>query len=416
MRPRIRHYREGDLGGVVGLCEREGVVHRVPDGLSIDEVADLVTSAATETLLAEVEGEVVGLAVGAVSGAVGSIYRVVGDRGSVDGLLDGLEGRLANQGARIFTTALHSGTELHALLEDRGYETADGVVVLRRVIEHRRSELADLGGQHIDAGLWDELEGMDEVKGIIERRIILPLAEPELALRHGVTAPQSVVLFGPPGTGKTTFAKGIASRLRWPFVPVEVAQLGEGSDAPAVLVDTFDRLLAAPAAVAFFDEVEDLAANRQSDRRVGGQVTNEFLRQLPRMRESFDHLLVCATNSVGSLDPAFLRPGRFDYVVPVGPPDADARAAIWRRYIADITDEDIDVGILVEASERFTPADLEFAARKAAQLAFEAEHAGERSGRAGTDEFVAAIRATRPTLTDEMIESFERDVETFARY
>jgi transitional endoplasmic reticulum ATPase len=416
MRPRIRRYRDGDLGRIVELCHREGLVHEGPDGLTIDDVADLVTSGTTETLLAELDGQLDGLAIGSASGAIGTVYRVVGHDGTVDALLDELEERLADHGARVFTAVLRSGTELRELLVARGYTAADGMVVLRREVEQRRSELSDLGGRNIDPGLWDELEGMESVKDVIERRIILPLAEPQLASRHGVIAPQSVVLFGPPGTGKTTFAKGIASRLRWPFVPVEVSQFGDREDAPAVLRETFDRLLAAPAAVAFFDEVEDLAADRQTERRVGSRVTNEFLRQLPRMRGSFDHLVVCATNSVGSLDPAFLRPGRFDYVVPVGPPDDGARASIWRRYVAAITDEEVDIGALVAASERFTPADIEFAARKAAQLAFEAEYAGETSRRAGTDQFVAAIRATRPSLTDELIATFERDVERFARY
>lgn len=416
MRPTIRRYRDGDLGRIVGLCHEEGLVHEGPDGLSIDDVADLVTSDTTETLLAEADGGLVGLAIGSTSGAVGSIYRIVGHDGTIEALLQGLEDRLAQHGARVFTAALRGSSDLSDALVAHGYEPAEDLVVLRREIEQRRTELSELGGRSIDPDLWQQLEGMETVKDVIERRIILPLAEPQLASRHGVTAPQSVVLFGPPGTGKTTFAKGIASRLRWPFVPVEVAQFGDRDDASGVLADTFDRLLAAPAAVAFFDEVEDIAADRQADRRVGAEVTNEFLRQLPRMRDSFDHLVVCATNSVGSLDPAFLRPGRFDYVVPVGPPDAEARASIWSRYVGDITDEDIQLDALVEASERFTPADIEFAARKAAQSAFEAEHAGEQSRRANTDQFVAAIRATRPTLTDEMIRAFEDDVERFARY
>ena len=87
---------------------------------------------------------------------------------------------------------------------------------------------------------------------------------------------------------------------------------------------------------------------------------------------------MCATNWVDRLDPAFLRPGRFDYVLPVGPPDEETRAAIWTRYTDEITDEEIDIDALVEASEMFTPADIEFAARKAAQHAFEREHFEER--------------------------------------
>jgi SpoVK/Ycf46/Vps4 family AAA+-type ATPase len=76
------------------------------------------------------------------------------------------------------------------------------------------------------------------------------------------------------------------------------------------------------------------------------------------MREAPHHLLACATNWVSRLDPAFLRPGRFDDVLPVGPPDAEAPEMIWQRYIGEITDEPVDVAELVSASELFTPADV----------------------------------------------------------
>jgi SpoVK/Ycf46/Vps4 family AAA+-type ATPase len=274
-----------------------------------------------------------------------------------------------------------------------------------------------LGGRLIPPGLWDELRGMDDVKEIIERRVILPLAEPELAARHAVAPPKAIVLFGPPGTGKTTFAKGIASRLGWPFVEIEPAEIGaEGAERQAkLLAETFDRLLELPAAVVFVDEVEDLASIRQDERRVSPSITNEFLKQIPRMRDAPHHLLACATNSVGLLDPAFLRPGRFDYVLPVGPPNDDARAAVWGRYVDEITDQKIDIAVLVAASQLFTPADIEWAARKAAQRAFEREHFEGKGSRATTDDFLVAIADTRTTLTPAMIKSFEADTARFSR-
>ena len=83
--------------------------------------------------------------------------------------------------------------------------------------------------------------------------------------------------------------------------------------------------------------------------------------------ELSEHLLVCATNWVSRLDPAFLRPDRFDYVLPVGPPDVEARRAIWSRYVEEIPDADFQLDAIVSGSELFTPADIELAARKAAQ-------------------------------------------------
>jgi SpoVK/Ycf46/Vps4 family AAA+-type ATPase len=303
-------------------------------------------------------------------------------------------------------------------LARRGYTTA-GLHVFERALSGASSHgaVAKLGGRMIDPGLWDELRGMDEPKEIIERRVILPLAEPELASRHGVVQPKAIILFGPPGTGKTTFAKGIASRLGWPFFEVSPSEIGaEGAERQAkLLAETFDELLAVPAAVVFVDEVEDLASIRNDERRVSPSVTNEFLKQIPRMREAPHHLLACATNWVSRLDPAFLRPGRFDYVLPVGPPDAAAREMIWQRYIGEITDEPVDVAELVSASNLFTPADVEWSARTAAQRAFEREHFDGVGQRATTEDFLAAIRSAKPTLTQEMIDEFRVETERFKR-
>jgi SpoVK/Ycf46/Vps4 family AAA+-type ATPase len=206
--------------------------------------------------------------------------------------------------------------------------------------------------------------------------------------------------------------------VAWPFVEIQPSQLAaEGPERQAELLSqTFDRIFDLPSAVVFVDEVEDLASKRDEDRRVNVSVTNEFLKQIPRFRDVPHHLLACATNWISRLDSAFLRPGRFDYVLPVAPPDPEARASIWRRYVEEITEEEVDIDTLVGATEFFTPADIEFAARKAAQRAFEREHFQGAGKRAVMEDFLGAIKETRPTLSADLVEEFNADTASFARY
>jgi len=414
MRAAVRTYTPQDLSAVLALWDA-----------SIDEAVELIASEHAVTVLAEADGRLVGMVLSTASAPTAWIHRVVvaEDAAAVDVadlLLEYVEAEFAERGAHKVASAAAAGRP-REWLERRGYEIAPDLAYLERVLPPATTApqaITRLGGRIIGPGLWDELRGLEEAKELIERRVILPLAEPQLAARHRVAPPKAIVLFGPPGTGKTTFAKGIASRLGWPFVELEPSRLGgQGPEREAErLVDAFDALLELPSVVAFIDEVEDIASMRQEDRRVSPSLTNELLRQIPRIRDSREHLLVRATNWVARLDSAFLRPGRFDYVLAVGPPDADARAAIWQRYVDEITDEDVDLAALVEATDLYTPADIEFAARKAAQRAFEREHFERQGPRATTDDFLVAIRQTRPTLAREIVDGFAADRTQFARY
>jgi AAA+ superfamily predicted ATPase len=426
MKTSVRPFRAQDLGRVLRLWEE---TTPVPTGdlLTVDDAVDLINADSSVAVVAEgTSGDVVGVAVGESSAVVGWIRKVAvapGIAGPVEiarKLLDDLESRLVDRGARKLAVLVDAGDGQDGL-EQRGYRTAPSVVYLERDVPPGVTlpdGVVEVGGRMIPSGLWESLKGMDEAKQVIERRVVLPLAHPELASRHAVDFPTAVMLFGPPGTGKTTFAKGLASKLEWAFVEIQPGELAvEGQDRQAQrLAQIFDRVVTLPAAVVFVDEVEDIASVRHSDRKVGPSVTNEFLKQIPRLRESANHLLICATNDVARLDPAILRPGRFGYVLPVGPPDDDARRAIWQRFLRDITDEDVDLDALVAASHRFTPADIEFAARKAAHTAFEREHFDNVSHRATTEDFLAAIHAARPTVTEEMLERFREDAERYARY
>jgi len=168
--------------------------------------------------------------------------------------------------------------------------------------------------------------------------------------------------------------------------------------------------------VLFIDEVEEIAGTRQPRTvSVAQGVTNEMLKLIPPFREQDERLLICATNSVRALDSAFLRHGRFDYVIPVGPPDPAAREAIWDRYLAAIPHGELDMAAIVEESRLFTPADIEFAARRTAQLAFERVLFQRGQEQVTTGDVLHAVGQTRRTLTAELVKEFEQDIQDYAR-
>ena len=420
---RLRDYHEADLDQAIQIWDQSRGSGSAEPVFSVAEVMAAARSG-QPAVVAEVGDEVVGMAVAQVQGerawimlvAIGARWR---DRGVGSALLSDLERRLRSQGVRRISAALPESATGAAALENSGYSRRDGLVYYE-MMEHlgpdQANLLDELGGMILPPGLWGALAGMEYEKQIIERRIVDPLAHPEVAERYGVSPPKAVILFGPPGTGKTSFAKAIASRLGWPFVelfPSRLAAIGTGGLA-ASLREAFADLAELDELVLFIDEVEEIATARSGASTAELGVTNELLKLIPAFRQHDSRLLVCATNTVHSLDSAFLRPGRFDYVIPVGPPDQPARHAVWQRYLGT-ANAHIDVDRLATASELFTPADIEFAARKGAQAAFEREMIEGGGQPATTGDYLTAIGEVRPTLSADMLAEFERGKTDFAR-
>jgi transitional endoplasmic reticulum ATPase len=415
---RLRDFHEDDLDQAISVWDQS---RRPDEPHPVFPVSEVVSAAKSgqPAVVAVVGDQLVGMAVAQQHGERGWISMIAlsngwRDRGIGSALLSDLEVRLRTLGVRRISALLAEDATGTAALRNSSYAERGDLRYFEKLDHVGASDaslLAALGGQVMPRGLWQAMAGMEAEKRVIERRIVLPLAEPNLAEQYGVSPPKAVILFGPPGTGKTSFAKAVAGRLGWPFVELFPSRLAAPDVAMATaLREAFVNLLELEAAVVFIDEVEEIAGSRSgipSDPAHG--VTNELLKLIPAFRQHDERLLICATNSVRSLDSAFLRPGRFDYIIPVGPPDHEARAAIWKRYLG-ATAESVAVAKLVEASEMFTPADIEFAARKGAQSAFEREIEFRRGEPAHTDDYLAAIADTRPTLTDEMVAEFEEDI------
>jgi SpoVK/Ycf46/Vps4 family AAA+-type ATPase len=426
---RIRDFHSDDLDGILHLWE-EITALKIDPVYGLSEV--LASCQKDQAVVAMHGDEVIGAAVGRAAHAQGWIVFLATaqrwqNQGIGTALLGALEKRMAPYGlAKLSALLPESASRVDAFL-NQGFEVKKNLRYFERHIPVQREELrslAELGGRMLPRDLWEAVGGMRREKELLERRLVMPLAKPEMADQYGVVPPKAVVLFGPPGTGKTTFAKAIASRLEWPFVEVFPSRLAADPKGLAgALRETFLKISELEHVVVFIDEVEEIAAQRGGEPPSALQgVTNELLKIIPAFREQPGRLLVCATNFIRALDSALLRHGRFDYVIPIGLPDVAARHAIWERYIPAGVTGLIDLDVLVASSDGFSPADVEYAARRASQEAleralFDGVDAAAPAGPAGpaTEDYLSAIRSTRTTVSAQVATEFLEDIERLAR-
>ncbi|MEM3737272.1 MAG: ATP-binding protein [Candidatus Bathyarchaeia archaeon] len=283
-----------------------------------------------------------------------------------------------------------------------------------------RKSLQEIGGHIVQKppySLWDEIADMENEKRLIEQRILHPLLHKELAKKHGVITPKTILLFGPPGTGKTIFAKAIAGKLGWSFVEIHPSELATSSLEQVAhrIKHLFERLVGVEEMVVFFDEFEELALRPELASESQRLISNEMLKQLPVFKENERALLICATNNVRHLNPALLRPGRFDIIMPIGPLNRDARKKIFEKYISSLNVGEVDIDALAEKTERYTPADIQYVCMEVAHLAFEAEFTSGRDYKVSTQDLLRAIENHKPTVTEEDLKKFREDATFFCR-
>ena len=223
---------------------------------------------------------------------------------------------------------------------------------------------------------WDDIGGVDDVKRDLKEAIEWPLKFPDSFLRMGIKPPKGVLLYGPPGTGKTLLAKAVANESEANFIQVKGPSLlsmwvGKSEEGVRKI---FERARQVSPCVIFFDEIDSLASRRGSamgnSSKVTDNVLNQMLSEMDGIEDLSNVIVIGATNRPDMLDPALMRPGRFDRIVYVPLPKEDGRLAILNIHTKNMPlDKDIDLKKLSEDTIGYTGADIESLVREAAMLA-----------------------------------------------
>ncbi len=250
-----------------------------------------------------------------------------------------------------------------------------------------------------------DVGGLEEVKKQVNRRIIQPFQKPSLFERFKRKAGGGILLYGPPGCGKTLLARATAGECKARFFNVIISDVLDMyiGESERKLHALFEKARQGTPSVLFFDEIEALAAKRQFSREgSSAKLVSQFLAEMDGFAQSNSGVLVLgATNTPWAIDPAFRRPGRFDRTFFVPPPDAPARRDILKLALKDRpAEEGLDLDFIVQRTQGFSGADLSHVVETASDLAI------ERSLDAGTEsplrdeDLKAALREVKPSVLE----------------
>jgi transitional endoplasmic reticulum ATPase len=262
---------------------------------------------------------------------------------------------------------------------------------------------------------WDDIGGLDEARDRLKEGVELPLKHPEAFRRLGIRPAKGFLLYGPPGTGKTLLAKAAARESEANFIATKSSDLlskwyGESEQQIARL---FNRARQVAPTIIFIDELDSLVPARGGglgEPQVTERVVNTILSEMDGLEELQNVVVIGATNRPTLIDPALLRPGRFDELIYVGVPDTAGR----RRILAIHTEgmplaDDVDLEKIAQRTDRFTGADLEDLVRRAGLTAL---RRGLDTGKVTMADFEVAIGETRASVTPEMLDEYSRIQET----
>jgi len=244
---------------------------------------------------------------------------------------------------------------------------------------------------------FDQIGGLREEIEEVREAVEYPLTKPEIYKRIGVEPPKGILLYGPPGTGKTLIAKAVARQSKACFIRMSGSELvhkyiGEGAQ---LVRELFTLARERAPAIVFIDEIDAIGSMRTNDGTSGSAEVQRTLMQLLAEMDGFGNRgnirIMAATNRIDMLDPALLRPGRFDRIIEIPLPDAEARIEILKIHSAKMTlSRNVDLPVVAELAGKTTGADLQAICREAGMMAIR-----RNADAVGQEDFIAAIRKVK---------------------
>ncbi|MEW6722575.1 MAG: AAA family ATPase [Candidatus Micrarchaeota archaeon] len=270
-----------------------------------------------------------------------------------------------------------------------------------------------------------DVGGYEDVKQELRDAIIMPLEKKEIAFTYGIKPPTGILLFGPPGTGKTMLMRALAKELKYNFIEVKCSQIlsqwyGESEKNVA---EVFDNARKQAPTVLFFDEIDAVAKRRSAESldEVGQRVLSELLQQIDGASKSkATVMIVGATNRPDSIDTAMLRPGRLDKIIYMHLPDPEARKAIFRVSLRELASKgavspDINYDELARKTERFSGADVKNIVQEVKRLAAKAATVSGRVVPLSMEHFLQVIGYVKPSTSLAMLDMYEQFKLDFER-
>jgi len=295
-------------------------------------------------------------------------------------------------------------TTLSGLNNALGRERKEGLNSQDSPSKMRSTPPSSVTGQGLD-----KVAGMHALKELLRREVVDPVRNPEPYLRYGLSIPNGILLYGPPGCGKTYIARRLAEELGHYFVEIIPSELVGSFIHQTVnrIRDMFDTAAEKAPAIVFIDEFEALVPSRDGlggHQQYKAEEVNEFLAHLDSCSEK-KIFVIAATNQPQKIDPAVRRTGRLDKLIYVGPPDAEARREMLALHLEGRpVAADFDVGALAEALEGYSASDIRFLVDEAARDAL------KRRQDITSESFRSAMARIQPSVTSEL-EAQYRSIE-----